>query len=166
MKSSGASWVLGRCARAWPGHAPQGAALCVPPVASAGCGEAGGTTTASVSSGSGGVTGTSSGERRCNWARARLRRLGAAWLGWLRRPARLAPAAPAARRGWLRRLRRGWLRRRCRRRLASGGAAGSGGAGGSARRGAPGGSGGDTVSVQIIAFNGFHGNLEAPTGGS
>ncbi|WP_437912919.1 bifunctional metallophosphatase/5'-nucleotidase [Sorangium sp. So ce302] len=60
MRSSGASWVLGRCARAWR-VTLLGAALCVPPVASAGCGDDEATTTASVSSGSGGATGASSG---------------------------------------------------------------------------------------------------------
>ncbi|XXS97305.1 bifunctional metallophosphatase/5'-nucleotidase [Sorangium sp. So ce363] len=46
------------------------------------------------------------------------------------------------------------------------GSGGSGGTGGSDGAGGAGGSGGDTVSVQIIAFNDFHGNLEPPTGSS
>ncbi|WP_437294836.1 bifunctional metallophosphatase/5'-nucleotidase [Sorangium sp. So ce426] len=147
MRSSGASWVLGRCARAWR-VTLLGAALCVPPVASAGCGDDEATNTASVSSGSGGATGTSSGGGAAgsggSGGDAGSGGSGAGGSG----------GSGAAGSG------------------GSGGAAGSGGSGGTGGSdgtggaGGSGGSGGDTVSVQIIALNDFHGNLEPPTGSS
>ncbi|KYF68985.1 bifunctional metallophosphatase/5'-nucleotidase [Sorangium cellulosum] len=101
MRWTGASGVVGRCARAWR-VTLVGAALIVPPIAGAGCGD----DATSPVGGTGGAAGTASG-------------------------------------------------------VGTGGATGTGGQGGD------GGSGGsDTVSVQILAFNDFHGNLEPPAGSS
>ncbi|WP_437943280.1 bifunctional metallophosphatase/5'-nucleotidase [Sorangium sp. So ce281] len=143
MRTSGASWVLGRCARAWR-VTLLGAALCVPPVVSAGCGDDEATTTASVSSGSGGATGTSSGG-------------GAAGSGGSGGDAGSGGSGAGGSGG------SGAAGSGGSGAAGSGGSGGTGGAGGSDGTG---GSGGDTVSVQIIAFNDFHGNLEPPTGSS
>ncbi|XYH95794.1 bifunctional metallophosphatase/5'-nucleotidase [Sorangium sp. So ce1128] len=59
MRSTGASGVVGRSARAWR-VALLGAALIVPPVASTGCGDDEGTTPHEQAGGTGGATGTGS----------------------------------------------------------------------------------------------------------
>ncbi|WP_434042925.1 MULTISPECIES: bifunctional metallophosphatase/5'-nucleotidase [Sorangium] len=111
MRWTGASGAVGLCARAWR-VTLVGAALIVPPIAGAGCGD----DATSPVGGTGGAAGTASG--------------------------------------------------------GTGGATGTGGQGGDGGSGASGtggqgGSGGsDTVSVQILAFNDFHGNLEPPAGSS
>ncbi|WP_437732007.1 bifunctional metallophosphatase/5'-nucleotidase [Sorangium sp. So ce1335] len=110
MRSTGASGVLGRSARAWRATLV-GAALFVPPVAAAGCGDDGASPIEGTG-GSGGIAGTGSGATG----------------------------------------------------TGTGGQGGSGGSGGAGGAGGDGGS--DTVSVQILAFNDFHGNLEPPAGSS
>ncbi|WP_437304692.1 bifunctional metallophosphatase/5'-nucleotidase [Sorangium sp. So ce388] len=129
MRSTGASGVVGRSARAWR-VALLGAALIVPPVASASCGDDEATNPQEQAGGSGGATGT--GGRGGDGGSG-----GATGTG------------------------------------GRGGDGGSGGATGTGGQGGDGGSGGggsgggsDTVSVQILAFNDFHGNLEPPAGSS
>ncbi|WP_438024192.1 bifunctional metallophosphatase/5'-nucleotidase [Sorangium sp. So ce233] len=122
MRWTGASGIVGRCARAWR-VTVVGAALIVPPIASAGCGD----DATSPVEGTGGASGTASGGT------------GAGGQG--------GDGGSGA---------------------ATGGQGGSGAAtGGQGGDGGGGGDGGsDTVSVQILAFNDFHGNLEPPAGSS
>ncbi|WP_437956232.1 bifunctional metallophosphatase/5'-nucleotidase [Sorangium sp. So ce119] len=136
MRWTGASGVVGRCARAWR-VTLVGAALIVPPMASAGCGDdatspVGGTggATGTASGGTGGATGTGGqGGDGGSGATGTGGQGGDGGSG------------------------------------GQGGDGGSGGQGGDGGSGG-GDGGGDTVSVQILAFNDFHGNLEPPAGSS
>ncbi|MDC0685697.1 bifunctional metallophosphatase/5'-nucleotidase [Sorangium atrum] len=171
MRSSGASWVFGRCARAWR-VTLLGAVLCVPPVASTGCGDDDVTTPAAVSSGSGGAAGTTSGGGGAGGSGGSGGN-GAAGSGG-------SGGSGAAGSGGSGGSGAGGSGGSDGAGGAggsggsdgaggaggSGGSDGAGGAGGSGGSDGAGGSGGDTVSVQIIAFNDFHGNLEPPTGSS
>ncbi|WP_437315165.1 bifunctional metallophosphatase/5'-nucleotidase [Sorangium sp. So ce385] len=139
MRASGASGVLGRCARAWR-VTLLGALLCVPPLAGAGCGddEPSGPSDASGSTGStGSATGTGSGGGGSGTGGA----TGTGGQGG-------GTGGQGGGTG------------------GQGGGTGGGGAGGTGGGGAGGTGGGDTVSVQVLAFNDFHGNLEHPTGNS
>ncbi|WP_437587758.1 bifunctional metallophosphatase/5'-nucleotidase [Sorangium sp. So ce1000] len=186
MRSSGVSWVLGQCTRAWR-ITLLGAALCVPPVAGAGCGDDGATTSSgsggatSASSGSGGATGSGgsgaagsggsggtdgsggsgaagsggsggsgaagSGGSGGTGGSGGSGGSGAAGSGGSGGAGGSGGSGGSGAAG-------------------SGGSDGAGGSGGSDGTGGSGGSSADTVSVQILAFNDFHGNLEPPAGSS
>ncbi|MGK3959081.1 bifunctional UDP-sugar hydrolase/5'-nucleotidase [Sorangium sp. So ce1667] len=129
MRSTGASGVVGRSARAWR-VALLGAALIAPPVASAGCGDDEATSPQEQAGGSGGATGTG-GDGGSGGATGTGGHGGHGGSGGA---------------------------------TGTGGHGGHGGDGGSGDGGSGGGS--DTVSVQILAINDFHGNLEPPAGSS
>ncbi|WP_438005370.1 bifunctional metallophosphatase/5'-nucleotidase [Sorangium sp. So ce321] len=131
MRSTGASGVVGRSARAWR-VALLGAALIAPPIATAGCGDDEATSPQEQAGGSGGATGTggSGGATGTGGSGGATGTGGQGGDG------------------------------------GSGGATGTGGQGGDGGSGDGGSGGGDTVSVQILAFNDFHGNLEPPAGSS
>ncbi|WP_437722439.1 bifunctional metallophosphatase/5'-nucleotidase [Sorangium sp. So ce861] len=170
MRASGASGVVGRCARAWRATL-LGALLCVHPLAGAGCGdddpagpsEASGSTGSATGTGSGGGGGSGTGGATGTGGQGGgTGGAGATGTGGAGGTGTGGQGGGTGGQGGG----TGGDGTGGAGGTGTGGAGGAGGTGGDGTGGAGGTSGGDTVSVQILAFNDFHGNLEHPPGSS
>ncbi|XXX74807.1 bifunctional metallophosphatase/5'-nucleotidase [Sorangium sp. So ce134] len=166
MRASGASGVLGRCARAWR-VTLLGALLCVPPIAGAGCGDDEATGPGEASGGTGSTTGTGSGGGASGTGGQGGAGGGTGGTG--QGGGTGGQGGGTGGQGGGTGGQGGGTGGTGGQGGGTGGQGGAGGdgtggAGGDGTGGAGGTSGGDTVSVQILAFNDFHGNLEPPAG--